>query len=151
VGLGQFTYISVFDIHSLKRLSGPLESFVDCACGVIFCMRCQWRCMRCHWHRLHTVCIFHFFPYQSHFPYDFHFLKLFENFILNAESTTTHAPRILCQWPFIHCVSGVNDTSSLCMGCIRHRMHIENFEFLCEYEFKCKKLKNLIRGQGRMF
>jgi hypothetical protein len=54
---------------------------------------------------VHAVSYFSFFfAYKSHFSDNFHFSKVFENFILHA-----------------------------------HRMHFENFEFLREFEYKCKK------------
>jgi hypothetical protein len=38
-----------------------------------------------------TACILTFFAYHRCFAYDFHFSKLFENFVVNAVSMTPHA------------------------------------------------------------
>jgi hypothetical protein len=45
-----------------------------------------------------NACIFYFFAYHRHFGYDFHFLKLFENFIwacsVNVTTCTVHSSTV---------------------------------------------------------
>jgi hypothetical protein len=77
-GVDQFGNIYVFVRYSLLRLPGSLKSFVDRACGAIFCMWCQW-------HRIHLAC-------GVNYP----------ACIVHAVSLTPHAPCMRCHWHCMH-------------------------------------------------
>jgi hypothetical protein len=71
-------------VHSVSYFAwGVNDTVCICACGVI-----------------DTPCIFNFFAYHRCFAYDFHFLKLFEKFVVHAVSMTPHA-------------CGINDTACI--------------------------------------
>jgi hypothetical protein len=108
--------LQIYKWHRMHRACGVN----DTACIMhAVSMTLHALCMRCQWHCMHRACgvidiaFLIFFAYHRCFAYDFHFSKLFINFLghagvnytagtMHAVLMTPHAPCMRYQWYRMH-------------------------------------------------